>query len=89
MTELVELAGLAGLGTAQLGSGPGWAIDWGRNDPAEAKAVIRAAVDAGVPLALTAATQQLVEGCIAQGMGDLDLSALLPRLEREAGVHKG
>jgi len=36
VTELVELAGLAGLGTAQLGSGPGWAIDWGRNDPAEA-----------------------------------------------------
>jgi aryl-alcohol dehydrogenase-like predicted oxidoreductase len=48
VTELVELAGLAGLGTAQLGSGPGWAIDWGRNDPAEAKAVLRTAVDAGV-----------------------------------------
>ena len=49
---------------------------------------LEAGHDAGVPLALTAATQQLVEGCIAQGMGDLDLSALLPRLEREAGVHK-
>jgi 3-hydroxyisobutyrate dehydrogenase-like beta-hydroxyacid dehydrogenase len=49
---------------------------------------LEAGHDAGVPLALTAATQQLVEGCIGQGMGDLDLSALLPRLEREAGVHK-
>jgi 3-hydroxyisobutyrate dehydrogenase-like beta-hydroxyacid dehydrogenase len=39
----------------------------------------------GVPLALTALVQQLVEACIAQGMGDLDLAVLVPRLEREAG----
>jgi 3-hydroxyisobutyrate dehydrogenase-like beta-hydroxyacid dehydrogenase len=49
---------------------------------------LEAGRDAGVPLALTAATQQLVEGCIGLGMGDLDLSALLPRLEHEAGVHR-
>ena len=41
--------------------------------------------DSGVPLAVTALVQQLVEGCIAQGMGDLDLAVLVPRLEREAG----
>ncbi|MDW5594513.1 NAD(P)-dependent oxidoreductase [Conexibacter stalactiti] len=41
---------------------------------------------AGVPLPLTAATQQLVQGCISQGMGQLDLMALLPRLRREAGL---
>ena len=45
-----------------------------------------AAHEAGVPLPLTAATQQLVEGCIASGMGDDDLTALLPRLRREAGL---
>jgi 3-hydroxyisobutyrate dehydrogenase-like beta-hydroxyacid dehydrogenase len=39
----------------------------------------------GVPLPLTAATQQLVQNCIESGMGDLDLSVLLPRLRSEAG----
>ena len=39
--------------------------------------------DVSVPLALTAATQQPVEGRIAAGLGDLDFSALVPRLERE------
>jgi 3-hydroxyisobutyrate dehydrogenase-like beta-hydroxyacid dehydrogenase len=50
---------------------------------------LRLALEAGhaasVPLPLTAATQQLVEGCIAAGMGDLDLAALVPRLRNEAG----
>ena len=41
--------------------------------------------DCGVPLAVTALVQQQVEACIAQGMGDLDLAVLVPRLEREAG----
>jgi 3-hydroxyisobutyrate dehydrogenase-like beta-hydroxyacid dehydrogenase len=41
--------------------------------------------DSGVPLTLTAATQQLVQGCIASGMGDMDISALVPRLRRESG----
>ncbi|MDE3131751.1 MAG: NAD(P)-dependent oxidoreductase [Acidobacteriota bacterium] len=40
---------------------------------------------AAVPLPVTALVQQLVEDCIAQGMGDLDLAVLVPRLEREAG----
>jgi 3-hydroxyisobutyrate dehydrogenase-like beta-hydroxyacid dehydrogenase len=48
------------------------------------------ALDAGhdreLPLPLTASTQQLVEGCIASGMGDLDMTALLLRLRREAGL---
>jgi aryl-alcohol dehydrogenase-like predicted oxidoreductase len=43
-----ELPGLVGLGTAPLGSGPGWQINWGRADPAESRAVVRAAVEAGV-----------------------------------------
>jgi 3-hydroxyisobutyrate dehydrogenase-like beta-hydroxyacid dehydrogenase len=38
------------------------------------------------PLPLTAATQQLVQGCMAMGMGDDDFMALLPRLRREAGL---
>jgi 3-hydroxyisobutyrate dehydrogenase-like beta-hydroxyacid dehydrogenase len=41
---------------------------------------------ASVPLPLTAATTQLYNGAIAQGMGQLDLTALLPRLRREAGL---
>ena len=47
---------------------------------------LEAGHEAGVPLPLTASTQQLVEGCIASGMGDDDLTALLPRLRREAGL---
>lgn len=48
---------------------------------------LEAAHDVSVPLALTAATRELVEGCIAMGMGDLDLSALVPKLERETQSH--
>jgi 3-hydroxyisobutyrate dehydrogenase-like beta-hydroxyacid dehydrogenase len=44
------------------------------------------AADSGVPLPLTAATLALVQDCIAQGMGDGDLTVLLPRLRREAGL---
>jgi 3-hydroxyisobutyrate dehydrogenase-like beta-hydroxyacid dehydrogenase len=47
---------------------------------------LEAAHDAQLPLPLTAATQQLVEACIATGMGDADLTALLPRLRRDAGL---
>jgi 3-hydroxyisobutyrate dehydrogenase-like beta-hydroxyacid dehydrogenase len=47
---------------------------------------LEAAHDRELPLPLTAATQQLVEGCIASGLGDLDMTALLPRLRREAGL---
>ena len=47
---------------------------------------LEAAHDREVPLPLTASTQQLVEGCIGSGMGDLDMTALLPRLRREAGL---
>jgi aryl-alcohol dehydrogenase-like predicted oxidoreductase len=48
MTDAFELAGLAGLGTAPLGSGPGWEVDWGHTDPTEARAVVQAAAGAGV-----------------------------------------
>ena len=41
--------------------------------------------EAAVPLPVTALVQQLAEACIAQGWGDHDIAALVPRLEREAG----
>ncbi|HWB22641.1 MAG TPA: NAD(P)-dependent oxidoreductase [Gaiellaceae bacterium] len=44
------------------------------------------AEDSGVPLPLTAATLELVQDCIDQGLGDGDLTVLLPRLRREAGL---
>jgi 3-hydroxyisobutyrate dehydrogenase-like beta-hydroxyacid dehydrogenase len=44
------------------------------------------AAESGVPLPLTAATLVLVQDCIEQGMGDDDLTSLLPRLRREAGL---
>lgn len=47
---------------------------------------LEAANDAELPLPVTALTQQLFQGCIATGMGDWDLTALLPRLRREAGL---
>jgi 3-hydroxyisobutyrate dehydrogenase-like beta-hydroxyacid dehydrogenase len=40
---------------------------------------------AGVPAPLTAAVEQLVLGCVGSGLGELDFSVLVARLEREAG----
>ena len=40
----------------------------------------------GVPLPLTAVTRELVQACLAAGLGDGDLTVLLPRLRREAGL---
>jgi aryl-alcohol dehydrogenase-like predicted oxidoreductase len=48
VTDIVELPGGAGLGTAPLGSGPGWYLDWGHVDDEEAVATVRAAIRAGV-----------------------------------------
>ena len=39
----------------------------------------------GVPLPVTALVGKLLEDCMATGMGDADLMALLPRLARESG----
>jgi 3-hydroxyisobutyrate dehydrogenase-like beta-hydroxyacid dehydrogenase len=50
---------------------------------------LAAAHDVHAPLPVTAAIQQLVEGCIGAGWGDHDLMALLPRLRREAGLDPG
>jgi 3-hydroxyisobutyrate dehydrogenase-like beta-hydroxyacid dehydrogenase len=47
---------------------------------------LEAAHDVGAPLPVAAVTQQLVEACIATGMGDADFTALLPHLRREAGL---
>ncbi len=49
---------------------------------------LEAGHDAAVPLPVTALVQQLVEACIAQGMGDLDLAVLVPQLERSAGIDR-
>lgn len=48
--------------------------------------VIDLANGAGVPLPVASLVQQLIQGCIGAGMGDLDFMALLPRLQREAGL---
>jgi aryl-alcohol dehydrogenase-like predicted oxidoreductase len=48
VSDAFELAGQVGLGTAPLGSGPDWEVNWGHTDPSEARAVVQAAVDAGV-----------------------------------------
>ena len=50
---------------------------------------LAAAHQVHAPLPVTAAIHQLVEGCIGSGWGDLDLTALLPRLRREAGLDPG
>jgi 3-hydroxyisobutyrate dehydrogenase-like beta-hydroxyacid dehydrogenase len=46
---------------------------------------VECANGAGVPVPVTATVQQLIQGCIGSGMGDLDFAVLVPRLEREAG----
>lgn len=47
---------------------------------------LSSAAKAGVPLPTTAGIAQLLQGCISSGMADADFTALLPRLQREAGV---
>ena len=47
---------------------------------------LRCAEDVEVPLPVTALVQDLVQGCIDDGMGDDDMMALLPRLRRLAGL---
>jgi hypothetical protein len=48
MPGSVRLAGIAGLGTAPFGSGPGCELDWGPSSVPEPVTAIRAAVAAGV-----------------------------------------
>ncbi len=48
--------------------------------------IVECANSAGVPLPATAAVRQSVQSCISAGMGDLDLSALVPLLRRDAGL---
>jgi 3-hydroxyisobutyrate dehydrogenase-like beta-hydroxyacid dehydrogenase len=51
----------------------------------DVRLALECANSAGVPLPVTALVQQLLRGCIASGMGDIDFTALVPRLRREAG----
>jgi 3-hydroxyisobutyrate dehydrogenase len=50
---------------------------------------LAAAHEVKAPLPVTATIQQLMEGCLGSGWGDLDLMTLLPRLRREAGLDPG
>jgi len=52
----------------------------------DVRLALQCANGAGVPLPVTALVQQLLHGCIASGMGDIDFTALVPRLRREAGL---
>ncbi len=47
---------------------------------------LEAADAVSVPLPVTALTRQLVQSCVAAGMGDLDLAVLVPQLQRDAGI---
>lgn len=46
---------------------------------------LESAAAGGVPLPVTSVVQQLLQGCISTGLGDLDFMSLLIRLQREAG----
>jgi 3-hydroxyisobutyrate dehydrogenase-like beta-hydroxyacid dehydrogenase len=48
--------------------------------------IVSSANEAGVPVPVVSLVQQLVQGCIGAGMGDMDFMTLLPRLAREAGL---
>jgi hypothetical protein len=47
MVDAFELPGRVGLGTAPLGSGDGWELDWGSTSESDGQAVVGAAVQAG------------------------------------------
>lgn len=48
--------------------------------------IVDCANSAGVPLPVTAVVRQTVQSCISAGMGELDMSALVPLLRRDAGL---
>ena len=48
--------------------------------------VVECANAADVPVPVTALVQQLLQGCIGSGVGELDFAVLIPRLAREAGL---
>jgi 3-hydroxyisobutyrate dehydrogenase-like beta-hydroxyacid dehydrogenase len=50
---------------------------------------LAAAHEVHAPLPVAATLEQLVEGSIGSGWGELDLMALFPRLRREAGLDPG
>jgi 3-hydroxyisobutyrate dehydrogenase-like beta-hydroxyacid dehydrogenase len=45
---------------------------------------MESAAEGGLPLPVTELVDELLESCVEAGLGDLDFSALLPRLKREA-----
>lgn len=47
---------------------------------------LAAAAERDVPLPLTELTKKLTEDCVDEGFGDIDFTAFLPRLRREAGL---
>lgn len=47
---------------------------------------LEAGHDAGAPLPVTGLTQQFLDACIANGMGEDDFASLLPLLRRQAGL---
>lgn len=49
---------------------------------------LAAGAERQVPLPLTEATRELVEGCVSEGFGDIDFTSFLPRLRREAGLEQ-
>jgi 3-hydroxyisobutyrate dehydrogenase-like beta-hydroxyacid dehydrogenase len=48
--------------------------------------LLDAARESGVTLPVSTLVQELVEGCIASGLGEADFIALVPRLQREVGL---
>ncbi|MBB5166306.1 NAD(P)-dependent oxidoreductase [Mycobacterium sp. AZCC_0083] len=47
--------------------------------------ILATAAAGGVPLPVTGLVQQLLQACVSTGLGDLDFTSLLIRLQREAG----
>ena len=91
--QMLEVIGASAVGSPFVGykSGPLIADDYRSTFSShlmykDLRLVIASANAAGVPVPVTALVQQLVQGCIGAGMGELDFMALLPRLQREAGL---
>ncbi len=91
--KMLEVMGASAVGspfvkykTAALVADDYSATFTGRAMAKDLSMALAAAHEVGAPLPVTAAIQQLVEGCIGSGWGDEDLMMLLPRLRREAGL---
>ncbi len=91
--QMLEVMGASAVGSpfVKYKAGPLLADDYSPTFSTELLAkdlglVVECAGEAGVPVPATEATRAFVDRCLREGLGELDMSVVLPLLRREAGL---